>query len=55
MHQHMLGYDQLGSRLAEKDLQVLMQTKLNMSQQCIHVAEKADSTLSRIRRRNASR
>jgi len=40
MHQHMLGADQLESSLAEKELDVLVDTMLNMSQQCALVSKK---------------
>jgi len=34
MHQYILGATQLESRLVEKNLGILVDTKLNMSQQC---------------------
>ncbi|KAK4828615.1 hypothetical protein QYF61_000067 [Mycteria americana] len=54
MHQYMVGATQLGSSLAEKDLGVLVDTKLNMSQQCAFVANKANGILGCIRRSVAS-
>lgn len=41
-HQCTLGTDCLKSSLAEKDLAVLANTKLSMSQQCTLVARKAN-------------
>lgn len=40
MHRYMLGDTQLGSRLTEKDLGVLVATKLNISQQCALATKK---------------
>ncbi|KAK4825930.1 hypothetical protein QYF61_003425 [Mycteria americana] len=40
MHQYMLGATQPESSFAEKALRVLVDTKLNMSQQCTLVAKK---------------
>ena len=54
MHLYMMGADQLESRFAEKDLWVLVDNKLTISQQCAVVARKANS-LGRIRRSVASR
>ena len=45
MHQCVLGATQLESSLAEKDLGVLVATKLNISQRCALVAKKVKSIL----------
>ncbi|KAK4828377.1 hypothetical protein QYF61_026115 [Mycteria americana] len=49
MHQYMLGVTKLENSLAEKELQVLVDTKLNMSQQCVLAAKKANCILACIR------
>ena len=55
MHLYMLGADQLESRSAGKDLDVLVDTKLNMSQQWALVAKKANGILGCVRRSVGSR
>jgi len=55
MHQYMLGATQLESSFAEKDLEVQVDTKLTMSQQCVLAAKKANGILGCIRQSTASR
>uniref|UniRef100_A0A8B9Q3X1 Reverse transcriptase domain-containing protein n=1 Tax=Apteryx owenii TaxID=8824 RepID=A0A8B9Q3X1_APTOW len=55
MHQYRLGVDLLESSSVEKDLGVLVDTKLSMRQQCALVAKKANGILGCIRKSVASR
>ncbi|KFV80372.1 hypothetical protein N308_07633, partial [Struthio camelus australis] len=55
MHQYRLGVDLLESSSAEEDLGVLVDNKLNMSQQCALVAKKASGLLGCMRQSVASR
>jgi len=54
-HQYRLGADWLESSLAEKLLEMLVDTKQNQSQQCALVTRNANSLLGCIRRTVASR
>ncbi|PKU41806.1 rna-directed dna polymerase from mobile element jockey-like [Limosa lapponica baueri] len=49
-HQYKLGTDQLESSFAEKDLRVLVDTKLSWSQECVLAAKAASGTLGCMRR-----
>ncbi|GAB0178569.1 angiotensin-converting enzyme 2 [Grus japonensis] len=53
-HQYRLGVDLLGSSTAEKDLGVLVDKKLTLSQQCALMAKKASGILGCIQKNVAS-
>jgi len=55
MHQYRLGTDLLDSRSVERDLGVLVDDRLTMSQQCALAAKMASGILGYIRRSVASR
>lgn len=55
MHQYVLSADRLESSLAKEDLGVLVDTKLNMSQQCELAAKKVNLVPGCIRRMVSSR
>jgi len=55
MHQYRLWADLLESSSAERDLDVLVDDRLTMSQQCALAAKKASGILRCIRRSVASR
>ena len=55
MHGHRLGADLLENSSVEKDLEVLVDSKVTLSQQCALVAKKGNGILGCIKRSVASR
>jgi len=55
MHQYRLGADLLGSSSVERDLGVLVEDRLTVSQQCALAAKMANGILGCIKRSVASR
>ena len=55
MHQYRLGVDLLQSSSVKRDLGMLVDNRLAMSQQCALVAKKANGILGCIKRNVASR
>ncbi|KAK4827617.1 hypothetical protein QYF61_019542 [Mycteria americana] len=55
MHDYMLGATQVENSIAKRDLGVLVDTKLNMTQQCAPMAKKAKGILACIRQIITSR
>lgn len=55
LHQYRLGADLLECSSAERDLGVLVSSKLSMSQKCVLVAKKANGILGCTRKSIASR
>ncbi|GAB0178948.1 mitochondrial enolase superfamily member 1 [Grus japonensis] len=54
-HQYRLGVDMQGSSTVEKDLGVLVDKKLSMSQRCALMAKKANGILGCVQKKVASR
>ena len=55
MHQYRLGVNRIESNFAEKDLGDLLESRLNMSQQCALSAKRASHILGSVNKSVASR